>query len=486
MSAGSRQLLTSTMIYGLGGAISRLMSIVVLPVLTYYLTPQEFGVIAMLALLNMVLTPLFSLGLGVSIGIHYHNQTAIRDRNAVVWTAFFIFIIGAFALITLGLLGVTFIRELLFSESGWTDEVRLAIISSAIAIPVQAWQLKLQFESRAREFVLLSICSAFSSVFLILYFVVTLSRSISGYFEAIIISQLISLALFSFVAARGSRVVFSGEYAKRLLKSGLPLAPSFIFLFVIQNGARYFLEGSRGLHEVGIYSLGVSIGMVFSIFTTAFIAAWTPFALSYSGKQEEARHDLAQVSLYYFVGAGMFMLSFFFFAKPVVNIFAAPEYSDAYKIVGMTAASQFLNALYLMALPPIYFAQRVHVVLAVQAISALVAVGLCFLFVPVWGALGAAYAVLIAHLAMLLIQMAWIRYGSIYLRIAYDFRRFLITGASMALLAYGSFDNPYEEVMNQFMFGVAASLLALLWIGLLARNELKRAFHSVIEVIRRQ
>ncbi|MCW5599812.1 MAG: oligosaccharide flippase family protein [Nitrosomonas sp.] len=486
MSAGSRELLANTLIYGFGGAISRLVSIVVLPVLTYYLTPQEFGVIAMLALLGMVLTPLFSLGLGVSIGIHYHNQTAVRDRNAVIWTAFFIFLAGAFILTTLGLLGTNHIRGFLFSENGWADEVRLAIISSAIAIPVQAWQLKLQFESKARAFVLLSICSAVFSAFLVLYFVVTLRRSIGGYFEAIIISQLISLALFTFVAARGSQVVLSGEYAKLLLKSGLPLAPSFIFLFVIQNGARYFLEGSRGLHEVGIYSLGVSIGMVFSIFTTAFIAAWTPFALSYSGKQEQARHDLARVSLQFFVGAGMCVLLFFFFAKPVINIFAAPEYSGAYMIVGMTAASQFLSALFLMALPPVYFAQRVHVVLAVQAISAIVAICLCFLFVPVWGALGAAYAVLIAHLAMLLIQLAWIRCGSVYVRIAYDLRRFLIAGTFIALFAYGSFANPYDEVMDQLMFGVAATLLAMLSLGFLSRSELNNFYESVVRIIRRQ
>ena len=67
MGGGIRGLASGTAIYGVGEVLSRAVGFLLLPLLTAYLTPADFGISSMLAALTFLLTPLFSLGMGAAI-----------------------------------------------------------------------------------------------------------------------------------------------------------------------------------------------------------------------------------------------------------------------------------------------------------------------------------------------------------------------------------------------------------------------------------
>ena len=50
------------------------VGLIMLPLFTSYLSPTEFGILAMLALLTMVVQPIFSLGLTVAMGANYFEK----------------------------------------------------------------------------------------------------------------------------------------------------------------------------------------------------------------------------------------------------------------------------------------------------------------------------------------------------------------------------------------------------------------------------
>ena len=67
MSSSIRLLARGTVLYGVGEVLSRLMTLLLLPVFTAYFSPTDYGVISILAGLGVFLTPVFSLGLGAAI-----------------------------------------------------------------------------------------------------------------------------------------------------------------------------------------------------------------------------------------------------------------------------------------------------------------------------------------------------------------------------------------------------------------------------------
>jgi hypothetical protein len=75
------QLARGTLIYGIGGILSRFIGFLLLPVFTSYLTPTEFGISALLGFIGFLVTPVFSLGLGAAMGICYFDGDDRRRKG---------------------------------------------------------------------------------------------------------------------------------------------------------------------------------------------------------------------------------------------------------------------------------------------------------------------------------------------------------------------------------------------------------------------
>lgn len=429
------QLVNSGLIYGLGGALNRALSFIALPFIARYLQPAEYGVISMLLMMGVILTALFSLGLGTSIGARYFAKEAPSERNAVIIGALLIMLASSASLVVLGLWNAEAIGVLLFQVNSYTYLVKISIVATAVGILVQPWQLKLQFEQKAKRFVVASFGSSAASFLLIILLVIVLKKSVEGYMYALLISQAITFALFALAAREGVRHWPAKNEMRLLLLEGIPLIPSFVFIFVIQNAARYSLRSYHGLEAVGVFTMGTSIGMAMGLFVEAFSRAWAPFSLSYMNKQEEARQLLARLTQYYLVAFGYLTLLFFFFAKPVVMIVLPHIYGDAYELVGLAASAQFFLGFFTVLLPSLYFARKLYVVTLLQGVAAIIATIMYITIIPMLGSLGAGLAVAISNLLLALLLLTWVRKDTDCYKIDYQQRKIYKILAWLAALA---------------------------------------------------
>jgi O-antigen/teichoic acid export membrane protein len=99
-----------------------------------------------------------------------------------------------------------------------------------------------------------------------------------------------------------------------------------------------------------------------------------------------------------------------------------PGFHGAYVSVGPSALAQFLTGAYSILLAGMYFAKEVRFQVVVQGIAAAISVALNLLLIPRFGSAGAALALALGFLSMVLLQHAWNRRRA-YLDIQYDGRR---------------------------------------------------------------
>ncbi|HEY5603516.1 MAG TPA: oligosaccharide flippase family protein [Gammaproteobacteria bacterium] len=453
------KLIKGSFIYGLGGALNRFIQLLLLPVFTAYLSPGDFGVIAMLALVTMFIVPVFSFGLGTSVGVCYFNAEQSQDKKIIIFNALIILAISSLFLIIVSYLCKDEISVLLFGDSKYADYITLSVLTAAIMVVVQPFQLRLQFEQKAKIFALISFATVLATTTFGIFFIVILDRSVAGYLEASLIGQFTSLVMFASVTLSNNVLRFSKKTIQKLLNHGIPMIPSFLFLFIMQNGVRYPLEWFHGLDAVGVFTVGASFGLVLGVFTNAFISAWTPFALSYSNKQVEASNLLGRVTYYYMVIFGFCVVLFFLFAKPAVMLFTTAQFHDAYQVVGFVAASQYLNALFLMLLPPIYFSEDVKVVTRIQFLSTLLTIAMFTLLIPKAGIIGAAFSVFFASMFMVVIQYLWVRKEK-YLRINYELKKMLKLLSIIVCLSSASFLFADSSLITACIVAVLGSIVS--------------------------
>lgn len=422
-------LLSGTLVYGLGGVLQRLVSVLLLPVLTRYLAPAEYGVVGVLDVLATSLVAILSLGFGTSLTVAYFGHAEREGRERTVSTAFWI-LAGATGLaLAPALPAAGRIASALVGDATAAPLVTLSLVSSALSVLALPFTLRLQYEQRAGRQTALSVAAALLTAGFALVFVVGLGRGVLGLLEGRLVGQAAGFLLYAATFPPGrlaGRGAIDGAAAGGLLRLGLPMVPSFATLFVLQQGNRWFLSLFEGMDAVGIYTVGTQFGALVALAVAAFNTAWTPYFMGFAERRDEAGPALARAVTWYVLVFGAVTLLVFGGARAALMVLAAPVYEPGFRVAGAAAAAQALIGAYSLFTPPPIFAREIHFTSLVQAATLVLAVAFNLLLIPPWGMIGAALALVLGPLARVACLVAWNRArGERYLRLPVDRRRVL-------------------------------------------------------------
>lgn len=481
-----RRLAKSTLVYGMGQIVLRFVSLLLLPLFTSYLTPAEYGISAILGLLTMVVTPVFQLGMGTAIGICYFDGDEPGHRDHTIWTSFLVLAVSTSILAVLGLVFAREVSVLAFQTPDYAYFVRLSTLNVGLGLLVMPFLNYLQLEERALSYVVITVLVGLVSIVISIYLVVSRRMGLEGVLIATVLGQAVGYLAFMVWSLRDLRWGISLSIARKLLRLGLPLIPSFAFVFIIVQGNKYFLQWFSGLDTVGIYGIGFNIGFVMSIFVGAFTTAWTPFFLSYSSRQEEAKSLFGRLLTYYILGFGALSLGFYVVAKPLVMVMTAAPFREAFAVVGPAATAQYLIGVFSLLLPGMYFANEVGYLSIVQGIAAVVAIACNLLLIPFFGARGAALALVAGTLAMVVVQQIWNYFRRrTYLAIPYQWRRVLLFSVAYAVYMFVLLRDRSLDLRTELIYsGVVAMTIPIVIVIFLGKSEWTAIRGLVVGLIR--
>ena len=172
-----------SIVYGLTGILSTFVSVFLIPIYTRILTPAEYGVIALLTTLSLIILIFTSMGMGTAVFWAYFNAKE-EERKEVVFTAFLFLTIFPLLVSIIFYLSSGLINRLLF---GNTDNILLIRLSAwtiffnaGIMIPLAL----LRAERKPSKYVLVTLSQTLASVILSIWFVVVLRWGVAGAFWA--------------------------------------------------------------------------------------------------------------------------------------------------------------------------------------------------------------------------------------------------------------------------------------------------------------
>ncbi|MBK9748030.1 MAG: oligosaccharide flippase family protein [Chloroflexi bacterium] len=429
------RLAKSALIYGTGEVLTKILGFLMLPLFTAYLTPDDYGINAILASVTYVLGSIFSLGFGSIIGILYFENDSPNQRPTTLWTSVLLLSVSALLMTLVTIIYASELSTLIFRTPIYANLLIITSAATAFNIISTPFSFHYQFEQKATAYTAISLVSAFLYISLTVVMVSVLRMGIFGWVAATLLGQGISLILYAVPVMSQVPFRLRAQIAKSLLRLGLPLVPSFVFLFILLQSNRFFLERISGLDTVGIYAIGSSLGMTINMVIQGFTRAWFPYFLSFTDKQNEAKRLFSRITTYFVVFGGILTLCFFLFARPVVLIMTAPAFHEAYSVIGWVALAQFFTGLFNLLIPSMYFAQQVRVQTPIQAAASIVLVLACLVLIPLLGAMGAALALVAGTLTMCILTYLWNQAHPTYFQVKYEVDRIIKFSIGFLVLA---------------------------------------------------
>jgi len=427
-----RRLGKHSIVYGLGGLVSRILAVLLLPLYTRYLSPSDYGKVETLIALTTVLGILLRFGITSAFFRFYFDSPDPEDRRVVLRTSFWFTMGMATTGLLAGLLLSGEISQLLFGTSDDAELVAAAVVGLWAHMNYEQLTALFRVEERSSAFVAASLSNILLTVGATLVLVVALDAGPLGVIVGNFTGTLLVYAALVGYRREQLGLQFDRGLLREMNRFGLPLVPTALFLWTTNFSDRFFLVKLSGADEVGLYSVGVRIASAMVLVLTAFRMAWPAFAYSIEDDRE-ARRTYAFVLTYLvllttWVATGLTLLS-----PWIVEWLAAPAFESASQVVGPLAFAAVAFGGYIVVAIGVGRARRTQFNWVVTGAAAAVNATLNVILIPRYGMMGAAIATVAAY-ATMFAGMAW--WAQRIYPVPYQWRRILtaaLVGAALVV-----------------------------------------------------
>lgn len=432
LGAQMRRLGRHSAVYGLGGIVSRVLAVFLLPLYTRYLDTADLGAVGLVVALSAVLVTILRLGISSAFFRFYFDSKDPARRRLVVRTSFWFTMASATAGLIAGVLLAEPIADLLGLDDG--NLVRAGFVGIWAQMNYEQLTSLFRAEERSTAFVLASLANIAVTIGATVLLVVVWEQGALGVIVGNFTGTLaVYLALLA-VHREQLGLELSRPLLREMNRFGVPLVPAALALIVVNFSDRLFLVHLASLEEVGLYEIGVRIASAMVLLLTAFRMAWPAFAYSIE-EDAEAKRTYAFVLTYLVVVASWLALALGLLAPWLVRLLATPEFYEGQRVVAPLAFGGMAYAAYIVMAIGVGRAKRTQLNWAIAGLAAVVNVVLNVILIPPYGIQGAAYATVAAY-GVMFVAMTW--YAQRVFPVPYQWRRVLTAaGAAVGLLLLG-------------------------------------------------
>lgn len=485
LTAALKRLARHSAVYAAGPALQKLIGFLLLPFVTLTIGgAAQYGIVEMggvtLAIAAQVL------GVNLMHGMsRFHAEAADeRERGAVVSTTLWMLAgtTGLALIVAMSFPGLA--SQLLV---GTRTETKAAVIVFAILFAQTVGQVGLRWlQVRERSGTYVAITTGKTALEIGLKIALLLAGlGATGALLSVLGGEAIVAVLMTTLIAVHCGLRFAPVVAKKLVLYSLPLVGSGLFMFVLHQSDRWFVQRLHGDAAVGVYGVGYKLGAIGnSVFLEAFGLIWFPFVFALKA-DEEVRLVLRKVATYASVGFAFVTLGLALFANEIVRGMASPEYESAATVLPLVAFGYLFWALFQVLHTTFYLRKRTGTIAWLVGGAAVLNLALNAVLVPAHGGIGAAWATVISFAALAL--AAGIAAERLW-PVGFERVRIVVPVALAALLAWaGSF---VPATATQWMsaaakVGVLFALPAILVVCGFLEDREKAKIKSVLADLRR-
>jgi O-antigen/teichoic acid export membrane protein len=400
-----RNFVKSSGSYAVSSLASPLVSLLLLPFITRILSHTDYGALAILYALVSLLSSITSLGLDAVFARTYSFECKTRREqlDAISTLSLLLFLI-MLPVLVVGMLIAPWLSTLLLNNDSYKAAIYLSIllvVAQNLTIPGLMW---MRVENRPLLYSITSIANCL--------FVAGATIVLVGILHMGVVGALMATGLGNVIVATCTLplILFRAGFCLRftivisMLTLGVPYAVNYITMWVLQLSDRYLLGHFASLSATASYTVAYSLGgSVALVITKPFSMAWWVFIYPIA-RREDAPQVFKLIFRWY-----SFLLLFATLGLSLVGVsildFLFPvSYHGQSLIISVVALSIVFNSIFTVFNLGMTLRRKTWLASVALLFAALLNVGANIVLIPLYSAMGAAIATLIAYIALALVS----------------------------------------------------------------------------------
>ena len=404
-------LFKSSFVYTLTKAINSAIPFILMPVLTRYLNPEDYGVVAMFGVLLSFLAPFTGLSIHGAIARQYYDRDEV-DMPTYVTNCLFILISST---TIVGIL-FYFLAKPISNVASFPEQWMWAVIVVSATQFINQVNLTLwQVQVKPIPYGIFQVSQTVLNMGLSIWFVVGLGLAWQGRIQAQIIVSVIFALFGVLLLFKDGWIKFklNKSYIKNALNFGVPLLPHALSGTIKAVVDRVFITSMVSLSATGLYSVGYQIGSITGMLGESFNQAYVPWLYERLKRDKYEEKVMIVKFTYIYFGAILCMaLGLGLFAPWFFSFFLGPKFTDANAYVIWISLGFAFNGMYMMVVNYIFYVQKTYILAWVTFSTAFISIILNYFAIKYWGAIGAAYT--FALMSFVTFLLVWILSSRMY------------------------------------------------------------------------
>lgn len=404
-------MLRNSLIYLMTNIINSSIPFFLLPILTRWLSPSDYGVVSLFSIFLSVLSVFIGLNVFGAISRQYYEREHI-DFPSYVGNSFFVLIWSTIFILVIVFFFNDVLSNLFSISTSWIwIAVLMALSQSVIQILLAIWQV----EGYAISYGTFQIAQTSINTILSIFFVVSLKMG----WEGRIIAQAFAVIVFScfalIVLLKNNLISWKIDFTmiRHALAFGIPLIPHALGGMAIAMSDRLLMNYMYGINETGIYAVGVQVGMLIGILTLSFNQAFVPWLYKeLKSITDTKKIRIVRMTYLYNIGIVMIALFFSWIAPFLLSLLLGKDFQEASIYILWIALGNAFGGMYYMVTNYISYESKNHLLAVTTLVAAVLNVIFVYFLMKINGPVGVAQGTMLAYLCLFL--FTWILSQKVY------------------------------------------------------------------------
>jgi len=389
-------------IYGLGGILAKSISFLLLPLYTRILTPEDYGILALVAIVGSVIGIFYGFMISSGFIRNYYDSSKEMQRRILFSSALWFTL---FNVIIFSLIGIYFsekIASLIFEFPGGSLYIKLIVISTMLHSCSPVFYGLLMVREQSRKYVAVNIITLIATLSSTIVLLVVFKWSVKGVLVGQIIGISIEVVVLTLLMLKNINLTVSWGALIDMLKFSGPLIPTQLAYLILTLSDRFFLQGYKNVGEVGLYSLGYKFAAIIPLFAIQPLNAWGPYIFSLIHNPKKCKSTIADFSRYYLSAILFLTILVSIFSREVLIIMAKSDFFYAWKVVYLLCLSSVFFGMIHVVSYGFHIVKKTWITSSFFIFGAAVNLLFNYLLIPKYGMIGASVATSLSFLCILL------------------------------------------------------------------------------------
>lgn len=385
------------LVYGLGGIISKLIPLIMVPIVTRLMPNTEYYGISDLS--NTVVqfgSAIAVIGMYDAMYRMFFEKEDEEYKKNICSTALLFTMITSLIVFAIMLIARNFIAQHFFGNSKYAYVVYLSAMAVLVSATNSIISAPTRMQNKRKIFLVTNTVSP------LLSYSISIPMLLAGHY-------VIALPLAAVVSGVTMEITFGilnhgwfnfRRFDKKLLRQlliiAIPLFPNFLIYWLFNSCDKVMITNILGIGAAGIYSVGSKLGHCSQLIYTAFAGGWQYFAFSTMKDDNQVKSNSM---IFEYLGVISFVATAFICAWSylIFNILFTDKYLTGYVVAPYLFLAPLLQMLFQVACNQFLVIKKTWPNMLILSSGVVINIVINYFLIPVLGIEGAAIATLLGY-----------------------------------------------------------------------------------------